>query len=90
MSDVVLTLPVKAGEEALMFGRFLNGFLETVSPDAEQWASANGEPYLMVRSDPPFDGEELKVLTFQESTVATAFAAGWAKIRGAATALTRR
>jgi hypothetical protein len=86
MSDVVLTVPVEAGEEALVFGRFLSGFLR----EAERWAHLNNEPYLIVRSDPPLDGRELKVLTFQESSAASAFAAGWAKIRGAATALAAR
>ena len=67
MTDVVLTLPVKIGEEALLFGRFLN--------DA---------PYMMVRSD-PLDGQELKVLTFQETSVASAFSSGWAKLCKGAT-----
>ncbi len=90
MSDVVLTLPVKAGEEALMFGRFLTGFLETLSNDPQRCVETASAPYLMVRSDPPFDGQELKVLTFQESGAASAFAAGWARLCGAATALTGR
>ena len=53
-----------------MFGRFLSGFLESLSGDVERLDDAVGAPVLMVRSDPPFDGQELKVLTFQESGVA--------------------
>jgi hypothetical protein len=76
MTDVVLTLPVKAGEEALLFGRFLNRFMESRSFEAEQMAAESDAPYMMVRSD-PLDGQELKVLTFQEKSVASAFSAGW-------------
>ena len=82
MSDIVLTLPVMAGEEALLFGRFLNRFMETRSSEAELMAAWSDAPYMMVRSD-PLDGRELKVLTFQETSVASAFSAGWAKLRGA-------
>jgi hypothetical protein len=80
MTDVVLTLPVKAGEEALMFGRFLNRFMESRSFEAERMAANSDAPYMMVRSD-PLDGQELKVLTFQEKSVASAFSAGWAMLR---------
>jgi hypothetical protein len=80
MTDVVLTLPVKAGEEALMFGRFLTRFMESRSFEAERMAANSDAPYMMVRSD-PLDGQELKVLTFQETSVASAFSAGWAMLR---------
>ena len=80
MSDVVLTLPVQAGEEALLFGRFLNRFMETRSSEAELMAASSDAPYMMVRSD-PLEGQELKVLTFQETSVASAFSTGWAKLR---------
>ena len=80
MTDVVLTLPVKIGEEALMFGRFLNRFMESRSDEAEQMAPFSDAPYMMVRSD-PLDGQEMKVLTFQETSVASAFSIGWAKLR---------
>ena len=79
MTDVVLTLPVKAGEEALLFGRFLNRFMESRSFEAEQMAADSDAPYMMMRSD-PLDGQELKVLTFQEKSVASAFSSGWAKL----------
>ena len=84
MSDVVLTLPIKQGEEALLFGRFLNGFMESRSSEAEKMAAFSDAPYMMVRSD-PLDGEELKVLTFQEKSVASAFSRGWAKLVKSAT-----
>ncbi len=77
MTDVVLTLPVQVGEEAQMFGRFLNRFMESRSVEAENMAAFIDAPYMMVRSD-PLEGQELKVLTFQETSVASAFSAGWA------------
>ncbi len=80
MSDVVLTLPIQAGEDSLLFGRFLNRFMETRSNEAELMAAFSDAPYMMVRSD-PLDGQELKVLTFQETSVASAFSAGWAMLR---------
>ena len=80
MTDIVLTLPVKVGEEAMLFGRFLNRFMESRSGEAERMAANSDAPYMMVRSD-PMDGEELKVLTFQEPSVASAFNAGWSKLR---------
>ena len=84
MSDVVLNLPVKAGEEAMLFGRFLNRFMESRSEEAEKMAAFSDAPYMMVRSD-PMDGEDLKVLTFQETSVASAFSAGWTKLLKGAT-----
>ena len=84
MSDVVLTLPVKSGEETLLFGKFLSRFMETRSTEAERMAAFSDAPYMMVRSD-PMDGEDLKVLTFQEKSVASAFSMGWTMlVRGAA------
>ena len=84
MTDIVVTLPVKIGEEALLFGRFLNRFMESRSDEAEQMAPFSDAPYMMVRSD-PLDGQELKVLTFQEKSVASAFSSGWAKLCKGAT-----
>ena len=83
MTDVVLTLPVKTGEESILFGRFLNRFMESRSCEALQMAASSDAPYMMIRSD-PLDGQELKVLTFQEKSVASAFSADWAKLSGAA------
>jgi hypothetical protein len=80
MTDVVLTLPIEAGEEAQLFGTFLNRFMESRSSEAERMAESADAPYLMVRSDPG-DGLDIKVLIFQERSVASAFSAGWARVR---------
>ena len=82
MSDVVVTLPVKIGEEARLFGRYLNLFMESRSFDAERLALSSDAPFLMIRSDPG-DGEEIKTLTFQERSMASAFSSGWAAARSA-------
>jgi hypothetical protein len=37
-------------------------------------------PFMMVRSDPG-DGQDIKVLIFQHSEIATDFSAGWAQTR---------
>ncbi len=80
MADVVLTVPVQLGEEAQLFGSFLNGFMESRYRDAERMAPFSDAPYLMMRSDPA-DGHEVKVLTFQEHSVASDFSSGWAEVR---------
>jgi len=79
--DVVLKLPVRDGEEERLFGAFLNRFIESCSDVATHWAAANDEPYLMVRSDPQAD-LDLKVLIFQENSVAQAFRSGWDAVTG--------
>ena len=76
MSDVVIELPVRIGEEAQLFGAYLSQFMERLLGDAEQWADGDA-PYLMVCSNPVRD-MELKVLTFQQHSAAQAFSAGWA------------
>jgi|GEM_PF-1091024 len=76
MSDVVIRLPVRNGEEATLFGDFLNRFLHSCSAAAERWAD-NDAPYVMVHSDPQAD-LDLKVLTFQEKGAAQDFRTGWA------------
>ena len=78
MTDVVLTVPVQVGEESQRFGHYLNQFMESRSFEAERMAMSSDAPYMMVRSD-PLDGQELKVLTFQETSVASAFSSGWPK-----------
>jgi hypothetical protein len=83
MTDIVLTLPIEAGEEAQLFGSFLNRFMESRSSEAERMALSSDAPYLMVRSDPG-DGWDTKVVTFQQRSVASAFSAGWAKARSIA------
>jgi hypothetical protein len=80
MADVVVHLPVEAGEEAQLFGTYLNRFMEACSFEAERHAATADAPYLMVRSDPAPD-RELKMLIFQEADVAKAFANGWARAR---------
>lgn len=80
MTDVVLTLPIETGEEAQLFGTFLNRFMESRSSEAERMAESSDAPYLMLRSDPGLE-RDTKVLIFQESSVAAAFSAGWAKVR---------
>jgi hypothetical protein len=83
MTDIVLTLPIEAGEEAQLFGNFLNRFMESRSSEAERMALSSDAPYMMVRSDPG-DGQDIKVLIFQERSVASAFSSGWAKARSIA------
>lgn len=80
MSDFVLTLPIKIGEEAQRFGRYLTRFMESRSFEADRLASLSDAPFLMIRSDPG-DGEEIKTLTFQERSLASAFSTGWAVAR---------
>lgn len=80
MTDVVVQLPVACGEEAQLFGVYLNRFMEQRSCDAERMAATADAPYLMVRSDPAPDAE-LKVLIFQERAAAREFSSGWAKAR---------
>lgn len=81
MTDVVIKFPVKDGEEAELFGDYLNRFIQASSSMAEQQAANSEAPYLMLRSDPMPD-LEMKVLTFQETSAAAAFSVGWAKARG--------
>ena len=76
MGDVVLKLPVRGDQEAQLFGAFLNRFLESCAEVATRWAISHDEPYLMVRTDPQ-PGLDLKVLIFQENSVAQAFRSGW-------------
>jgi hypothetical protein len=78
MTDIVLTLPIQVGEELRRFGRYLNGFMESRSSEAYAMAETSDAPFMMVRSDPG-DGQEIKVLTFQASAVASDFSSGWAR-----------
>ena len=80
MGDVVLKLPIRLGEEAQLFGAYLNRFMESRSFEAERMAEFSDAPYLMMRSDPGVE-QDLKVLIFQERSVASAFSNGWAKTR---------
>jgi hypothetical protein len=85
MGDVVVKLPVHDGEEAQLFGSFLNTFIEGCGPRAELWAATCDAPYLMVRSDPQPD-MDIKVLIFQEQRAAMDFSRGWAEARTGLTA----
>jgi hypothetical protein len=80
MADVVVQLPIQVGEESQAFGTYLNRFMEARTYEAERMAATSDAPYLMVRSDPAPD-RELKMLIFQDRTVASAFARGWAETR---------
>jgi hypothetical protein len=80
MTDVVLTLPVQIGEESNLFGRYLNTFMENRSFEADELAQTCDAPFMMVRSDPG-DGEEIKVLIFQHTHIASDFSTGWAQTR---------
>ena len=72
MGDVVIKLPVRAGEEAELFGAYLDRFMESRSDEAERLAPDSDAPYLMVHSDPLAE-VEVKVLTFQVRSVAQEF-----------------
>ncbi len=78
MSDVVVRLPVRDGDEAQLFGDYLSRFLATEGPEAELWAANSDAPYVMIHSDPLAD-VEMKVITFQERHTAAAFSQGWAE-----------
>jgi len=80
MSDVVVKLPVRDGEEAQLFGDYLSRFLASQGREAELWAANCDAPYVMIHSDPLAD-VEMKVITFQERRAAVAFSLGWAEAR---------
>jgi hypothetical protein len=78
MSDVIVKLPLRNGEEARLFGDYLSRFLQSRDQEAELWAANSDAPYVMIHSDPLTD-VEMKVITFQERRAAAAFSAGWAE-----------
>jgi hypothetical protein len=78
MSDVVVKLPLRNGEEARLFGDYLSRFLQSRDHEAELWAANSDAPYVMIHSDPLRD-VEMKVITFQERRAAAAFSEGWAQ-----------
>jgi hypothetical protein len=80
MGDIVVRLPVHAGEEAQLFGSFLSSYIERSSVEAEVWAKSGDAPYLMVRSDPQPD-VDVKILIFQESSAASDFSQQWEQAR---------
>ena len=79
LSDVVIQLPVRRGEEAQLFGAYLAQFMESLMWEVDRWADGEA-PMLMVRSDPLAD-VDVKVLTFQHQSAAQAFSSGWARAR---------
>jgi hypothetical protein len=79
MADVVLQLPVESNED-LLFGAYVDRFMESRSSDVERYAEASDAPYLMIRSDPAV-GEAVRILIFQEDAAANDFSSGWAKAR---------
>lgn len=78
MSDVVVKLPLRSGEEAQLFGDYLSRFLQSRDSEAELSAANSDAPYVMIHSDPLAD-VEMKVITFQERRAAVAFSQGWAE-----------
>jgi hypothetical protein len=78
MSDVIVKLPLRSGEEVRLFGDYLSRFLQSRDQEAELWAANSDAPYLIIHSDPLTD-VEMKVITFQERRSATAFSEGWAQ-----------
>jgi hypothetical protein len=80
MSDVVVQLPIQAGEEAQLFGAYLAEFMESCCDEADRFDDESDAPFLMIRSDPLQD-VDFKVLTFQQPSAAQAFCVGWAQAR---------
>jgi hypothetical protein len=74
MTEVVIRLPIESGEEADLFSRYLNRFMERRSFEPED--ATSDAPYLILHSDPSPD-RELKVVTFQHRRIAQAFCLGW-------------
>ncbi len=85
MGDIVVKLPVHDGEEAQLFGDFLNQFILSCGVKAERHAVNSDAPYLMVRSDPQ-PHLDMKVLIFQEPRAAQDFSRGWAEALSGLTA----
>jgi hypothetical protein len=79
MTDVVLQLPVAAGED-LLFGAYVSRFMQTRANDVERFAASSDAPYLMIRSDPAV-GDQVRIITFQEHGAASDFSNGWARER---------
>jgi hypothetical protein len=83
MSDVVISLPVRSGREAQLFGVYLDRFIAGASREAERLAPFSDAPYMMVHSH-PLNGHDLKVITFQQADAAWAFRRGWERTKGEA------
>ncbi len=79
MSEVILQVPVATGED-LLFGRFLNRFMELRTTEVERMAASSDAPYVMIHTDPAV-GDAVRIVTFQEPGAAQAFKSGWAAMR---------
>ncbi|MBW3617697.1 MAG: hypothetical protein KY446_08080 [Proteobacteria bacterium] len=79
MTDFVITLPLRPGEEAQAFGDYLNRFVESRSTAAIDDADADA-PFVMVRTNFGPQGE-VKTVIFQEQPAAAAFSSGWRQAR---------
>ena len=78
MAEVIVTVPVGAGEEDRLFDQFMDGFLTDQAANLED---PDGDaPFVMIRSDPSLGGA-VKVVTFQEQRAAAAFSTGWSRAR---------
>jgi len=75
MAEVVLQLPVD-GTEDLLFGRYLQRFMQSRSTEVERLAASSDAPYVMIHTDPAL-GAEVRIVTFQEAGAAYAFSSGW-------------
>lgn len=81
MAEVVLQLPVEINED-LLFGRFLDRFIEARASDVDRLSTTSDAPYVMIHSDPNL-GDSVRVITFQEAAAANDFSSGWARARAA-------
>ena len=79
MSEVVLQLAVDTNED-LLFGRYLNAFMESRSTEVERLSASSDAPYVMVHTDPAV-GDAVRIVTFQEPGAAQAFKSGWTATR---------
>ena len=79
MGDVVLQLPVETNED-MLFGAYVNRFIESRAYEVERFSVSSDAPYLMIRQDPAL-GDQVRILIFQESDTASDFSSGWAEAR---------
>lgn len=80
MTDVVLTLPIQEGDEARLFGTYLQDYMQALATDSRLMSPGSEAPFLMVHSNPSTIGE-VKVITFQETHLASEFSIGWDRAR---------
>ena len=78
MADVIVTVPVSAGEEDRLFGRFVDSFAE--SRQTQCGSTADDAPVIMIRTDPVL-GDAVKVVILQEVGAASDFTRGWTQAR---------